>query len=74
MPDINKSIAHMTAWDGTVFQVLNAEGDDWDEAATAEALNAWQAGNPSPAEIAAAPPVEEPMAEEDQPSQPEAEG
>lgn len=28
------NIAHIEAKDGAVFQVLNAEGDDWDEAAT----------------------------------------
>lgn len=27
-------IAHITAADGTVFQVLNEDGTDWDEAAT----------------------------------------
>ena len=32
------NIAHITLPDGTVFQVLNAAGDDWDEAATRAAL------------------------------------
>lgn len=66
MTDINRALAHMTAWNGDVFQVLNAEGDDWDEAATAEALNAWQAENPSPAEQAAAEaPAPEPAPEDE---------
>lgn len=40
----NPDIAHITAQDGTVFQVLNAAGDDWDEAATRAAYDAWVAG------------------------------
>lgn len=32
--EIDERIAHITAADGRRFQVLNAEGDDWDEAAT----------------------------------------
>ncbi len=30
----NLSIAHIKAEDGTVYQVLNEDGTDWDEAAT----------------------------------------
>lgn len=30
----NPNIAHITGEDGTVYQVLNDAGDDWDEAAT----------------------------------------
>jgi hypothetical protein len=33
-------IAHITASDGRVFQVLNAEGTDWDEAATRALMEA----------------------------------
>lgn len=29
-----EDLAHITAPDGTVYQVLNEAGDDWDEAAT----------------------------------------
>jgi len=39
----NPDIAHITAQDGTVFQVLNEAGDDWDEAATQAAYDAWMA-------------------------------
>ena len=28
------------------FQVINEAGDDWDEAATAAAYDAWRAANP----------------------------
>ena len=31
---IDDTIAHITDPDGNRYQVLNAEGDDWDEAAT----------------------------------------
>lgn len=34
-------IAHITAGDGTVFQVLLDDGSDWDEAATAAAYRAY---------------------------------
>lgn len=30
----NLNIAHILAPDGTVYQVLNADGTDWDEEAT----------------------------------------
>lgn len=40
MPDFREDIAHITAPDGTVYQVLNAEGDDWDEPATRAAYEA----------------------------------
>jgi len=39
----NPNIAHITAEDGTVFQVLNEAGDDWDEAATRAEYEAWLA-------------------------------
>ena len=38
MPAIVEHIAHITLGDGTRWQVLNAEGDDWDEAATVAAI------------------------------------
>jgi hypothetical protein len=31
---MDPTIAYITAADGRTFQVLNAEGTDWDEAAT----------------------------------------
>lgn len=37
------NIAHIIASDGTVFQVPNSDGDDWDEAATRAAYDAWMA-------------------------------
>lgn len=41
---INPNIAHIQ--DGEqYFQVLNAAGDDWDEAATVALYNAWQSEN-----------------------------
>lgn len=45
-------IAHIVAEDGTVFQVLNEDGTDWDEAATAKL--AVQAGAASPQQDAPA--------------------
>jgi hypothetical protein len=44
----NPNIAHITAEDGTVFQVLNESGDDWDEAATRADYDAWLAGQAAP--------------------------
>lgn len=41
-PAFNAAIAHIRDGDH-VFQVLNAEGTDWDEAATATAYAAWAA-------------------------------
>ena len=41
----NASIAHITHGEHR-FQVLNAEGNDWDEAATRDAYAAWCAANP----------------------------
>lgn len=38
--DFNPNIAHITAADGTVFQVLNDAGNEWDEAATRAAYEA----------------------------------
>jgi hypothetical protein len=38
----NPSIAHITDGD-RVFQVLNADGTDWDEAATRAEYEAWKA-------------------------------
>ena len=32
--EYNPNIAHIIAEDGTVFQVLNADGTEWDEEAT----------------------------------------
>lgn len=34
-------IAHLSLETGEVFQVLNETGDDWDEAATVAARDAW---------------------------------
>lgn len=45
---INPNVAFITAPDGTRFQVLNEGGDDWDEAATRAAYEAWQAEQPAP--------------------------
>lgn len=41
----NPNIAHIVAQDGTVFQVLNVTGDDWDEEATRMAYESWMAHN-----------------------------
>ena len=42
-PDtFNPNIAHIQDGDD-VFQVLNAEATDWDEAATRDAYEAWKA-------------------------------
>lgn len=52
--DVNLAIAHITAPDGTVFQVLKEVPDplnpgatmpDWDEAATTAAYQAWLVGH-----------------------------
>jgi hypothetical protein len=44
IPDTyNPQIAHIVDGDN-VFQVLNEDGTDWDEAATRAAYEAWQAG------------------------------
>ena len=40
---MNPSIAHIRHGD-QVFQVLNVDGTDWDEAATRAAYEAWLAG------------------------------
>ena len=32
--NFNPNLAHITAEDGTRFQVQNGDGSDWDEAAT----------------------------------------
>ena len=44
MMNYNPDIAHITALDGTVFQVLSDKGNDWDEAATAALYEEYQAG------------------------------
>lgn len=44
----NPNIAHITAEDGTVFQVLNEAGDDWDEAATRALYDAYLAEQGAP--------------------------
>lgn len=41
----NPSIAHIRHGDN-VFQVLNADGTDWDEEATRAEYAAWLAANP----------------------------
>lgn len=41
---IVESIAHLTAPSGKKYQVLNADGTDWDEAATAAAYRAGETG------------------------------
>lgn len=38
MDPIDPTKAHITLEDGTQIQVLNAEGTDWDEAATGAAV------------------------------------
>lgn len=44
MPDFVESIAHIR--DGeNVFQVLNADGTDWDEAATKAQYELWLGNN-----------------------------
>lgn len=40
--EYDPSIAHIVANDGTVFQVLNADGTDWDEAATRTAYEEYE--------------------------------
>lgn len=47
--EFNPNIAHIRAKDGTVFQVLNAAGDDWDEAATSALYQAALAAAEKPA-------------------------
>lgn len=44
MENINLSIAHITASDGTVFQVLNEDGTDWDEVATRAQYQEYESG------------------------------
>jgi hypothetical protein len=39
----NPEIAYITAADGSIFQVLNADGTDWDMDATAAAYYAYMA-------------------------------
>jgi len=36
----NPLIAHLTDAEGNIYQVLNEDGSDWDEAATAAAMAA----------------------------------
>ncbi|MBX9706867.1 MAG: hypothetical protein K2X61_02910 [Caulobacteraceae bacterium] len=50
MTDINESIAHLTAPDGTKFQVLDETGESWDEAATHAELQAYVDSLPPPPE------------------------
>lgn len=38
VPAIVEHIAYITLGDGTRWQVLNSDGDDWDEAATVAAI------------------------------------
>lgn len=46
MPEtFDPSIAYITADDGTVFQVLNDAGDDWDESATRAQYDAYFKGH-----------------------------
>lgn len=40
MVPVNESIAHITLADGRRVQVLDADGTDWDEAATMAAVAA----------------------------------
>lgn len=48
MPEtFNPNIAYITAEDGSVFQVLNEAGDDWDEAATQLSYASWLAEQPT---------------------------
>jgi hypothetical protein len=41
----NPLIAYITASDGSIFQVLNSDGSDWDENATAAAYAAYLQAN-----------------------------
>ena len=43
MNEIVESIAHLTAPSGKRYQVLNADGTDWDEAATVAAYQKGEA-------------------------------
>ena len=43
LKQFDPNIAHITAEDGTTFQVLNEAGDDWDEAATQTLYDAYRA-------------------------------
>lgn len=43
--NFNPNIAHIRDGDN-VFQVLNADGSDWDEAATRAIYEAWKAQAP----------------------------
>lgn len=42
------NIAHIRVDDTTLFQVLNADGTDWDEAATRASYEAWRQTNETP--------------------------
>lgn len=41
--EVKEAISYLTAPDGTRYQVLNEDGTDWDEAATAAAYHAGEA-------------------------------
>jgi hypothetical protein len=47
MPNVNfdPTIARIVAPDGSVFQVLNEVGDDWDEPATRVEYEIWSTGH-----------------------------
>lgn len=45
---IREDIAHLTAPDGTRYQVLNEAGNDWDEVATKAAYDAGEAAKAPP--------------------------
>lgn len=47
--DLNLNVAHIKHGD-TIFQVLNVDGTDWDEAATRARYEAWLATQPAPAD------------------------
>lgn len=45
--EFRENIAHITLSDGTIFQVLNEAGDDWDEAATSAEIDEYLAKTPA---------------------------
>jgi hypothetical protein len=56
----NPSIAYLTAWDGSRFQVLTKDANGFatlDQAATAAALSAYVAAHPAPVPVVTPPPT-----------------
>lgn len=42
-PNYNPSIGHITDENGNIFQVINQDGTDWDEAATVKQMQLFYA-------------------------------